>query len=176
MNCGAKSLNMKGHSFSVFQHRPMTALSFFGRLLTAFGPSLMILFLYIGRSPIHVLLMLLSAFIQLISLSLTSLLWLGISGLNSSTSLIISSTIIQDVGRFGLFMLVGKALPSLLIMETNKSPLVGIHYAVACGFGMGTMSSLIHFINPLIFSTGPGMISCAACPNMDIFFIACTST
>ena len=57
----------------------MTVLSFFGCALTAYGPALSLFLFTIASDPVKIIILILSAFFWLLSLLLSSVLWLIVS-------------------------------------------------------------------------------------------------
>ena len=46
-----------------------------------------------------------------------------------------------------------------------------VHYALACGFGFGWISTWIQYTNLLATSAGPGKLESASCPSVDIIYL-----
>ena len=53
----------------------MTAFTFFGCALTAYGPALSLFLITIASDPVKIIILILSAFFWLLSLLLSSILW-----------------------------------------------------------------------------------------------------
>ncbi|KAJ3260086.1 Sperm-tail PG-rich repeat-containing protein 2 [Boothiomyces macroporosus] len=44
------------------------------------------------------------------------------------------------------------------------------------GYGVAVISALIHYINPLAQTTGPGTLMCKSCPSVDLFYVGALET
>ena len=64
----------------------MTVLSFFGCALTAYGPALSLFLFTIASDPVKIIILILSAFFWLLSLLLSSVLWLIVSQFSVSNT------------------------------------------------------------------------------------------
>ncbi|KAI8899071.1 gamma-secretase subunit Aph-1 [Globomyces pollinis-pini] len=167
------------HLFSIefnleSNHKIMGFISFLSCFLIAFGPSIALLFLYIGRKPRLLLLSLGSAFIWTITIMSLSIVWYLIPNL-SPISLIITSTVFQESTKILEYYILKKINNTLDSISSN-SHFNSLHHSFAIGYGTGFMSALVHFINPLAQTTGPGILTCQACPSTNVFFIGAIIT
>ncbi|KAI8907375.1 gamma-secretase subunit Aph-1 [Gorgonomyces haynaldii] len=147
----------------------MTLLTFFGRLLTAFGPSTVFLITYIGPKPTLVLLGLSACLFWLIGILIVSIFWYFIPGMHNLIVIGIGS-LVQELVRYLLFLVLYRAQDTLIkteVVQRNHQ----FQYAVGCGFGFGLMSALVSYIDPLIVSIGPAKLDCQACPQLDVLFL-----
>eukprot|EP00842_Homolaphlyctis_polyrhiza_P005629 jgi/Hompol1/6067/HPOL_004862-RA len=157
----------------------MTLLSFFGNLLTAFGPALAVLALYIGRSPQLFMMSLASAFFWLVSMLVISIIVYIAPSINSGNRipLVVLSSAIQELVRYANFAVFHKADPMMQATSDHpKSPFHHVQQGFSAGFGFGVCSALITFIKPLVESISPGIIECQSCPGSDVFFVGAITT
>ena len=98
----------------------MALMEFFGCLFLAFGPPLSMFILTVAKDPIRVIVLMTSAFFWLISLLLSSLLWLAVVPLRKNLEFtLFFSIVIQEIFRFLFYILMKKAEAGLI--KINKS-------------------------------------------------------
>lgn len=98
----------------------MSLLSFFGDLLIAFGPAIVLLIFYVGRHASLIILTLAAAFLWLLSALLASLLWFAAVPIRSSQPwAIFTGVTMQELARWCFFLLLGKAERELEIIATH---------------------------------------------------------
>ena len=143
--------------------------------LTAFGPSLAIVILWIGKKPLHLLLSLArykrensisipndsvnhSAFYWTLLILVLASLQLGLQA--SQTTLSIYTGILQELGRICLYFLIDLIRPLLIKISPvdaasrPSSPMIHTSYDTSCAFGVAFMSALVQYIQPLFQTTG----------------------
>ncbi|KAI8929527.1 Aph-1 protein-domain-containing protein [Entophlyctis helioformis] len=130
----------------------MTLLSFFGNLLTAFGPALVVLLMYVGERPQRFITTLASSFLWLVSMLIVSVItYFAPSLYGSSIALVILGSIFQELARMASFAVFRRADPVLnYIAKDPQSPFRRSHHAFASGYG--------------------------SCPGADTFFIGAVTT
>ncbi len=151
-------------------------LLFLGCLLTSFGPMASLLYFYISKESIRVILSIMSAFYWTIVLLIISIIQLYAKA--SPIPLSIYVSIYQEICRVGLYYGILKLKPTLISIS-NQSTIKEIHHHVGIGYGIGLMSGLIQYTGPLFQSLGyplntysrPGMLMCTSCPRQDVYFI-----
>ncbi|CAO3641596.1 unnamed protein product [Cunninghamella blakesleeana] len=156
----------------------MSLYTFFGCLLTAYGPILSIFFLFIARNAQHVLLTVASAFFCLIALLISSVIWYLAKDIQTVQPIsIIYSVGIQELFRWFYFLLIKRTEPVLnLVTKYPKSPFNRFIFAFVAGYGYALTTSLVSYISLLVQSIGPGIIVCPSCPNASIFLISAITT
>ncbi|KAG7468272.1 hypothetical protein MATL_G00141120 [Megalops atlanticus] len=153
----------------------MTAPVFFGCALISFGPALALFLLIIARDPLRIIFLVAGAFVWLVSLLLSSLVWfivVRISDRDSSSQQksllifgVVLSVFLQEAFRLGFYKLLKKANDGLLALsqeETTPISMRQLAYGTRCqcvsGLGFGFMSGAFSVINILAGSFGPGTV------------------
>ncbi|KAJ3147616.1 gamma secretase complex protein [Geranomyces variabilis] len=160
----------------------MTATAFFGNALTAYGPALAVLLLYVALQAQLVLLLMTAAFFWLVSSLITSLIWYIITPMQDAAAHGLPATIfvgvtIQEAFRYAFFRLMKKADTGLTSISSRPSSRLNQPInAFVTGLGFGIMSGLISYISQLAESSGPAILPCASCPGTDVFFIGAITT
>ncbi|KAI8637911.1 gamma-secretase subunit Aph-1 [Parasitella parasitica] len=91
--------------------------------------------------------------------------------------LMVSSVAIQEICRWGFYLLLNKAEAGLNTVSANpKSPFNRSVFAFVSGFGYALMSSLVGYISLLAESIGPGVMMCPSCPAATLYFISAITT
>ncbi|XP_040579569.1 gamma-secretase subunit Aph-1 [Lepeophtheirus salmonis] len=139
----------------------MTAWTFWGTFLTAFGaPSAMFIFT-IAPDPVRIILLVLSSFFWLISLLISSLWWFAVVPLRHEPVFgLVFSVAFQEIFRILLYLLLFKAR-SFMSKLTENDPIFGDKphiLAYVLGFGFGISSGLFGLVNVLADSLGPGTL------------------
>lgn len=151
---------------------------FLACLLTAFGPSAVVLYFYISTQPRLLLLSLTSAFYYVVSLLLISLIpkFISISPLILS----ISASFLLEISRISLyhvFLLMDPVLIKIAQLKKEDSPITDLSHYFAVGYGWGLISALVHFISPLVQTLqGNGVLMSRSCPDVDIYFLSAVMT
>ncbi len=83
----------------------MTAWSFFGCALTAFGAPLSLFAVTVARDPVRVIVLILSAFFWLLSLLFSSLLWFAVVPLRQHLAFGLVFSVIFQVGNYVALLL-----------------------------------------------------------------------
>ncbi|KAI8139034.1 gamma-secretase subunit Aph-1 [Fennellomyces sp. T-0311] len=156
----------------------MSLYTFFGCLLTAYGPILSIFFLYIGQNAQYVLLMVSSAFFCLIALLISSVIWYFAKAAQSLHPVSIAYSItVQEIFRWFFFLLLRRSEAGLNVVSANPhSPLNQSIFSFVTGFGYALTTALVSYISLLVESIGPGVIMCPSCPGATTFFISAVTT
>lgn len=152
----------------------MTLPSFFGNLLTAYGPPLALFLLYTSRDAQRVILFMTAAFFWLLSILLVSLLWYFIKPMQSGhpAFTILVAVGLQELGRWTLWRLVKGAEGGLEAVSKRPGGVLNrAGNAWVLGLGIGLMSGLTTYATSLAESAGPAIVPCDSCPGADVFFI-----
>ncbi|ORX54541.1 hypothetical protein DM01DRAFT_351017 [Hesseltinella vesiculosa] len=124
----------------------MTLYTFFGCLLTAYGPILSIFFLFIAKNAQHVLLTVASIAIQELFR------WLYF--------------LLMQRAEPGLNM----------VTKYPRSPFNRIIFAFVAGYGYALTTSLVSYVPILVESLGPGILMVPSFPAASTFFDAAVTT
>jgi len=140
----------------------MTVLSFFGCALTAYGPALSLFLFTIASDPVKIIILILSAFFWLLSLLLSSVLWLIVSQFSDAIAIgLVFSVLFQETFRFLIYLLLDKADAYLKkLTETEETQIFANKHILAyvVGLGFGLMSGAFSLVNVLAASLGPGTL------------------
>jgi len=151
----------------------MALMEFFGCLMLAFGPPLTMFVITVANDPVRVIVLMTSAFFWLLSLLLSSLLWLAVVPLKGRLEFaLFFSVLFQEAFRYVFYVLLSKAEKGLLKMQkTEKKSLAFDKRVIAyvSGLGFGIISGAFAFVNVLNDMTGPGTIGIKG--HSQAFFI-----
>jgi len=140
----------------------MTAFTFFGCALTAYGPPLALFLLTIAADPVKVIILILSAFFWLLSLLLSAILWTAVVPLKEQLWFgLVFSVLFQELFRYLIYLLLNKADAYLKkLTETEETQIFANKHILAyvVGFGFGLMSGAFSLVNVLAASLGPGTL------------------
>ena len=153
-------------------------LLFFANFLIFFGPIFIVFYSFIGRQARLVLLCLSSGFYWLLLILILSTIQY-FADLNQIPWIIVSC-IVQECARIGLYFGLELIRPQLSMMAEkdgqpttrSNSSVKDVYHDFASGYGIGIISGLVQYIGPLVQSSGPGILVCASCKSIDIYFIA----
>lgn len=157
----------------------MTLVSFFGDLLVAWSPAIVILVIYIGRHASLVLLTLAGAFFWLLSALFASLIWFAAVPIRGSQPwTIFTGVATQELARWALFVLLGKAEKTLEIVATHGpgSALNESVHAFTAGLSFGVINGLVTYTTLLVSTIGPAYIFSKPCPGTPMSFVAAVTT
>ena len=154
----------------------MTVTAFFGCALTAYGPALAMFVLTIAPDPVRVIILILSAFFWLLSLLLSSMLWIAVVPLKDKLAFgLIFSVLFQETFRILIYLLLRKADTFMKKLTENEQTKIFanrhiLSYVVGLGFGM--MSGIFSMVNVLADSVGPGTVGLFDETPKDFFMIS----
>ncbi|GAU90850.1 hypothetical protein RvY_03210 [Ramazzottius varieornatus] len=155
----------------------MTALSFFGCALTAFGPSLSFFIIFIARDPIRVIILIASGFFWLVSLLISSGLWRAFIPLQDKLAFGLAvSVVLQELFRFGFYLTMRKAEAGLQMvshdeMYKDHNIAKARHtLALVSGFGYGLIGGAFTLVNVLADTLGPGTLGLITDNDHYFFF------
>jgi len=154
----------------------MTVTAFFGCALTAYGPALAMFVLTIAHDPVRVIILILSAFFWLLSLLLSSLLWVAVVSLKETLAFgLVFSVLFQETFRVLIYILLRKADAFMKKLTENEETKIFanrhiLSYVVGLGFGM--MSGIFSLINVLADSIGPGTVGLMNSTPKDFFMVS----
>ncbi|TPX35794.1 hypothetical protein SmJEL517_g01891 [Synchytrium microbalum] len=154
----------------------MTLATFFGCLLTAYGPGLSIFFVHVAKKSQLVLLTISAAFFWLVGILIASIIWY-IAPTAPIYVTIFLAVFFQELFRWLFFLLLSRAEQGLKLVSESANPRYDrIDYSFVCGLGFGLMSGMILYVTQLVESAGPGILPCKSCPSVDVFFISALTT
>ncbi|OWA52006.1 Gamma-secretase subunit Aph-1 [Hypsibius exemplaris] len=155
----------------------MTLLGFFGCALVAFGPAASFFAVVIARDPIRVIILIASGFFWLLSLLLSSGLWLAVVPLQKQLAFgLVFSVLLQELFRFGFYKTMRKAEKGLQMISEDEmykdhNQAKARHVlALVSGFGYGLISGAFALINVLADMIGPGTIGLRSSGEHNFFF------
>ena len=146
-------------------------LPFLGCLSISFGPTVILFILTCAREAQAVILFITSAFFWLLSLLLTSLVWLAVVPLRSYLGFtLIFSVIFQEILRGAFYVVVKQTNIALSRISRETTDMFsGSRYALVAGLGYGTMSAMFMYVNVLAAASGPATYYVPGNPSMPIF-------
>uniref|UniRef100_G1PYB6 Gamma-secretase subunit APH-1 n=1 Tax=Myotis lucifugus TaxID=59463 RepID=G1PYB6_MYOLU len=142
----------------------MTAAVFFGCAFIAFGPALALYIFTIATDPLRIIFLIVGAFFWVISLLLSSLVWVGgraITDNRDGTNREISAgslSLSRKWFRFAYYRLLRKANEGLKTINPDEPAPSMRLLAYVSGLGFGIMSGVFSFVNTLSDSLGPGTV------------------
>jgi len=140
----------------------MTVEIFFGCALLAYGPPFALFTLTVANDPVRVIILIISAFVWLLSLLLSSILWLAVVPLREEMAFgVVFSVLFQEGFRLGFYFLLRKAdsyLRKLAKAEPTQIFLNPHILAYTVGLGFGLMSGAYSLMNVLADVLGPGTV------------------
>ncbi|XP_067829415.1 gamma-secretase subunit Aph-1b [Heptranchias perlo] len=147
----------------------MTSAVFFGCTFIAFGPALSLFLFTVAREPLRVIFLIAGAFFWLVSLLLSSLVWIVAVQLSDKNDAVVQkgllmfgvifSVLLQELIRFGYYKLLKKANEGLLAISQEEVVPISIRQlAYVSGLGFGIMSGAFSVVNILADSLGPGTV------------------
>ncbi|KAL1137749.1 hypothetical protein AAG570_009445 [Ranatra chinensis] len=138
----------------------MTIMEFVGCASTAYGPTAGLFAFTIMKDPIRIIILIASAFFWLLSLLLSSIIWVCIPSESALFLGVIFSVILQEIFRYLLYIVlqkVEKGLKKVYIPNTNTEITNNRHIlAYVAGLGFGVMSGAFSLANVLAEVIGPG--------------------
>jgi len=151
----------------------MTAFTFFGCALTAYGPALSLFLITIASDPVKIIILILSAFFWLLSLLISSILWKIVGSFTDQIVIgLVFSVVFQETFRFLIYLLLHKADAYLKKLTENEETQIFANkhiLAYVVGLGFGLMSGAFSLVNVLAASLGPGTLGMHGEPHN--FFI-----
>lgn len=144
---------------------------FVGCLSIAFGPSVTLFLVTAASEAQAVILLIASAFFWLLSLLLSSLVWLAAVPLRKHLAFtLFFSVIFQEALRVLFVLLVKKTNTALSRISRETTDLFhGPRYSIIAGLGYGVMSAMFMYVNVLSEASGPGTYYTPGSPSMPIF-------
>ncbi|XP_037047387.1 gamma-secretase subunit Aph-1 [Bradysia coprophila] len=138
----------------------MTLPEFYGCTFLAFGPPLAMFIFTIAHDPIRTIIMIAAAFVWLLSLLLSSLLWFAIVPLRDATAFaLVFSVLFQEAFRFLIYKILRKSERGLQEVADSPQIVANKHIlAYVCGLGFGIISGLFALANILADAAGPATV------------------
>lgn len=130
----------------------------------AFGPALAMFCFTIAVDPIRVIILIASSFFWLLSLLISSIVWIIIPIPEHLALGLVFSVIFQELFRFIVYKLLRHAERGLQTITENGKELIENKHILAyvAGLGFGLMSGLFALINVLADSVGPATVGLLA--------------
>jgi len=157
----------------------MTAYTFFGCALTAYGTPLALLLLTISSDPVKIIILILSAFFWLLSLLSSAILWTAVVPLKEELAFgLVFSVLFQELFRFLIYLLLDRADTYLKkLTETEETQIFANKHILAyvVGLGFGLMSGAFSLVNVLAASLGPGTLGFNGEPH-NFFIVSAVMT
>jgi len=157
----------------------MTAYTFFGCALTAYGTPLALFLLTISSDPVKIIILILSAFFWLLSLLLSAILWTVVVPLKEELAFgLVFSVLFQELFRFLIYLLLDRADTYLKkLTETEETQIFANKHILAyvVGLGFGLMSGAFSLVNVLAASLGPGTLGFNGEPH-NFFIVSAVMT
>jgi len=157
----------------------MTAFTFFGCALTAYGPALSLFLLTIASDPVKIIILILSAFFWLLALLLSSILWKIVGSFTDQIVIgLVFSVVFQETFRFLIYLLLRKADAYLKKLTENEETQIFANkhiLAYVVGLGFGLMSGAFSLVNVLAASLGPGTLGFHGEPH-NFFIVSAIMT
>jgi len=157
----------------------MTAFTFFGCALTAYGTPLSLFLITICSDPVKIIILILSAFFWLLSLLLSAILWTAVVPLKEELAFgLVFSVLFQETFRFLIYLLLDRADSYLKkLTETEETQIFANKHILAyvVGLGFGLMSGAFSLVNVLAASLGPGTLGFNGEPH-NFFIVSAIMT
>lgn len=157
----------------------MTACTFFGCALTAYGTPLAMFFFTVSKDPVKIIILILSAFFWLLSLLFSAILWKAVVPLQDQLAFgLVFSVLFQETFRFLIYLMLNKADSYLQKLTENEATQIFANkhiLAYVVGLGFGLMSGAFSLVNVLADSLGPGTVGMKGEPQ-DFFMVSATMT
>lgn len=150
----------------------MTAMMLAGVLLLAYGPSAVLILGYLSRRSSLLVLTITSAFVWLLSLFVTSLIWLAIPPLRTTHGFTMTIGVLSAEGfRAGLLALYVKWEHAANRLLSRKSvPMFNdLTAAIAAGVGYGTMQTVMMYGGMLGGASSEATFYIPSCTAMSFF-------
>lgn len=146
-------------------------LPFLGCISIAFGPSAALFVCTAAKEAQAAILLITSAFFWLLSLLLSSLVWLAVYPLRKHLAFtLVFSVLFQEALRILFVMLVKRTNTALSRISRETTDLFhGPRYSIIAGLGYGVMSAMFMYVNVLAEASGPGTYYTPGTPSMPIF-------
>nr|AOR07007.1 gamma-secretase subunit Aph-1-like protein [Saccoglossus kowalevskii] len=138
----------------------MTTMSLFGATFIAFGPLIAMFIFTIVKDPLKVIIMIAGSFFWLLSLLLSSLLWVIVSPLQDELAFaVIFSVIFQELFRLAYYKLLRKADDGMQqFTDVDQDVISKNQTGYVAGVGFALMSSTMSTVNILADHSGPGTV------------------
>ncbi|EAA14158.3 gamma-secretase subunit Aph-1 [Anopheles arabiensis] len=149
----------------------MTVVEFFGCSFLAFGPPVAMFALTIAHDPIRIIILIAASFFWLVSLLLSSTVWLAFHPVTSKVTFgLICSVFIQEGFRYLMYKVLRKT-ESGLQEVTDIVRIADYRHILsyASGLGFGIISGAFSLVNILADSVGPATVGLKAAS--DIFML-----
>ncbi|XP_057668078.1 gamma-secretase subunit Aph-1 [Diorhabda carinulata] len=150
----------------------MTLAEFFGCTCLAFGPPFTMFVFTIAHDPIRIIILVAAAFFWLVSLLLSSIVWVALIPIKTYLQFAIFYTVLfQEIFRFAIYKILRRAEYGLKKITENSTTLTENKHILAyvSGLGFGIMSGAFSLINILADAVGPGTMGLKA--GKETFFL-----
>uniref|UniRef100_A0A7S0L1A4 Uncharacterized protein n=1 Tax=Coccolithus braarudii TaxID=221442 RepID=A0A7S0L1A4_9EUKA len=151
----------------------MGALELSAYVAVAFSPAAVIFFTIVAPSSELIVLMVLSAFMWLVSISLVSSIWMLLWPLQSYFSiLLIYAVVLQELFRWLVYLTFSRLMHILVGAGAQNIPgsaLRVVPTAVASGLGFGLVQVFVTYGDVLWRALDPGTVYTESCPMLSWF-------
>ncbi|KAF6031488.1 APH1A [Bugula neritina] len=153
----------------------MTVVEMLGCLLVTFGAPASMFVVTVARKPLHVIMLMASAFFWLLSLLFSSLIWLipVQMGVGKFVMGVVVSVLFQELFRFLFYYVLCKARLGLEAVHNQgkqeRKPLNMLAIYYSAGLGYGLVSGAFATVNIFRDLSGPGTVGIAG--QSQYFFI-----
>eukprot|EP01006_Ploeotia_vitrea_P063121 TRINITY_DN84977_c0_g1_i1.p1 TRINITY_DN84977_c0_g1~~TRINITY_DN84977_c0_g1_i1.p1 ORF type:complete len:241 (-),score=101.02 TRINITY_DN84977_c0_g1_i1:11-733(-) len=151
----------------------MTLLSFYGGMMAAYGPSLLLFTSVVMRKAQLVVVMIAAAFFMLLAVLGASVAWAGLRHVVSADWVyVLLAVLVQEAVRVWFFRLYRVAEMSFSVVSTNAVvfPLTDLMSAVAAGLGFGIVQTMMIYGSVLSSAMGPGALFSPKCDHWSSVF------
>ncbi|KAH3759372.1 gamma-secretase subunit Aph-1 [Pelomyxa schiedti] len=149
----------------------MTWVVFVGGLVVSFAPAVAVFVGLVIRDPQLIILTIGGAFVWLVGVLFSSMMWYLLPGKDVYWASIIYAVMFQELVRLGfclLYMLIERRLERMGLSKEFPNRLL---VSVALGLGSGVVYVLVTYVTILWESIGPGALFCDSCSRVSLFMI-----
>ena len=156
------------------------ALSFAGCAAVAFSPAIVLFVMVVGRQPDLVIVLVGSAFVWLLSISLVAFVWVVLAPLKSQLWLVVLyGAVVQEAARWLTYQMHARLIRGLkaaglqaIPASRLAGPLGLTPAAVANGLGIGVVQTLVLHGDVLGRALLPGSLYTVSCTHLSVFSVS----
>ena len=157
-----------------------SALSFAGCAAVAFSPAIVLFVMVVARQPDLVIVVVGSAFVWLLSISLVAFVWVVLTPLQSQLWLVLLyGALVQEAARWLTYQMHARLIRGLRaagLQAVPASRLTGplglAPTAVANGLGIGVMQTLVMHSEVISRALLPGSLYTVSCTHLSVFSVS----
>lgn len=150
----------------------MTVVEFFGCTFLAFGPPFAMFVFTVAHDAVRIIILIAAAFIWLLSLLLSSLVWFAVVPLREDLVFgLVFSVVFQELFRYVIYKILRKAENGLKKITDDSATLIENKHILAyvSGLGFGIMSGAFSLVNVIADAVGPGTMGLKS--GTEMFFL-----